>query len=531
MKDAMKKLTILILSMLLYSCAKDEFRSPINSNPYQTSAKESFSSQSCADFTYVRPPVDLLFVWDNSTSSLFFDTKVKQALNNIINNISDRFDYNVMMAPLLGNGNTGSYFFSRSGLNPGSGITTIDKSQAANYLDQFPKVQGSYENGVSRVVDLLHNNQTNGVFRQGAYTLVVMMSNDDDNSWVDPNATYEFDPYRRDQYLNGKSHDLLCLRGNYDSANSGLYSSLFSRYGSNCAGAPAINSMMMRFISISALFSPNSCTASSQVTTNYIYRKTSEKIYSTGYTNSYSNPQTIVMHQEEGPDAFNICYGNYLNVFDGVNNAITDAIIAHEYRFWPLAPAGQEIDPASLNVTMSNGSTFQAIPNDVQIVRDLTGKNDRDNNGNPVHGYRIVNGVGTFNTRFLPTQGEPYTGQVIELFGNAKVTYPACLLINFTEPDAYYGYVHLADRPLESSIELRINGNVITQGGPNGWELLKDGTAPRWLSNFNIKIVSPSDFTPKTPGDLKTGYFLKLSGSAIYSNNAKVEVNYQPTLN
>jgi hypothetical protein len=526
----MKKLILTIITLFIYSsCTKEEFRAPVNSSKVSTSAKESYSSQSCADFTYVRPPVDLLFLWDNSTSSIYINNEAKIALNKVISYVSDRFDYNVMMAPLIGTGNNNSAFFSRSGITPGSGITKIDKSQAASYLDLFPKAQGSYENGVTRTVDLLHANQSNGVFRQNAYTLIVIMSNDDDNSWVDPNATYEFDPYRRDQYLKGKSHDLLCLRGNYNSS-TGLHSSMFSRYGSNCSGAPSLNSLMMRFISISALFPQNLCSVSSNLTQNYVYQKTSEYIYSTPYTNNYTFPPAVVVNPEETADHFNICRGNFTHIFDGVNNAITDAVIAHEYKYWPLAPSGQEIDPSSLSVTMSNGSTFSAIPNTVQIVRDPTGKNDRDINGNPVTGYRIVDAAGTYDTRYLPTPGEAYSGQVIELFGQAKVTYPSCLLINFTEPDSYYAYVHLADRPLESSIELKINGNIISQGGLNGWELIKDGSSPRWMSNFNIKVISPTNLNQKLPGEYKTGYFLRLSGSAIYSNNANIEVNYQPSV-
>lgn len=515
---------------MLYSCAKQEFIPPNNFDTTQTAEKKTGSSQSCAQFTYVRPPVDLLFLWDNSTSSIYLNDQTKQALNSVVSQISERFDYQVMMAPLMGNGNNEAVFFSRSGHNPGSGITTISQASAGAYIDQFSKVNGSAENGVQRSVDLIRNNQSNGVFRKNAYTLVITMSNDDDNSWVDPNSNYEFDPYRRDLYTKAKAHDLLCMRGNY--TPSSLYNSTFSTFNSSCSNAPKLDAIMMRYVSISALFSQNSCSVSSQLTQNYVYKRISEYIYGTSYSNGFTFPPAVVVNSEEHSDHFNICRGNFANIFDGVNNAITDAVIAHVYKYWPVtSDSSTELDESSLTVTMSNGSTFDQIPNSVSIIRDDFGKNDRDNYGNPVNGYRLVSNPTTVNTRFLPTPGEAFTGRVIELFGTAKVTYPACILTTYSEPDSYFGYVHMADRPNEATISLKINDNVIPKGGTNGWELVKSGSSPQWYSNFNIRIQSPGDYTPKTPGTFKTGYFVKVNGSAVYSNNAKVEISYSPSAN
>jgi len=512
---------------MLYSCAKEEFIPPTSTDSIQTSEKKSGTAQSCAQFTYVRPPVDLLFLWDNSTSSIYLNDQTKASLNNVINYISERFDYNVLMAPLMGSGNSQAAFFSRSGHVPGSGISTIPKSSAASYLDQFSKVQGSAENGAQRAVDLIRTNQANGVFRQNAYTLVITMSNDDDNSWVDPSSSFEFNPHRRDRYVKAKAHDLLCMRGNY-STSSGFYDSEFSTFNSSCSNAPKLNATMMRYISISALNSQNSCAVSSQLTENYVYKRVSEYIYGTSYTNGFSFPPAVVVNPEEHSDHFNICRGNFAHLFDGVNNAITDAVIAHVYKYWPItSDSSMEIDPSSLEVVMSNGSVFSQIPDSVSIIRDSFGKNDRDSVGNPVTGYRLVNNPVTVNTRFLPTVGEAFTGKVIELFGEAKVTYPACLLVNYSEPSAYYGYVHLADKPNESTIVLKINGIDIPQGGANGWELVKSGGQPEWKSNFNIRIQGPGNYSPRTPATLKTGYFLKVNGTAVYSNNANVQVTYR----
>lgn len=523
----MKRLILVILTLIFYSCAKEEFVPPTSTDTTTISEKKSGSSQSCAQFTYVRPPVDLLFLWDNSTSSIYLNDQTKAALNSVINHISERFDYNVMMAPLLGTGNSNTAFFSRSGHNPGSGITTINKSYASSYLSQLPRVQGSQESGAQRAIDLIRTNQTNGVFRPNAYTLVITMSNDDDNSWEEDGCSYCFNPGRQTRYAKAKAHDLLCMRGNYDNS-TGLYDSEFSTFNSSCSNAPKLDSTMMRYISISALFDKNSCSVSSQLTQNYVYKAVSEYLYSTPYTNGFTPPPAVVVNPEEHSDHFNICRGNFAYLFDGVNNAIQDAVIAHVYKYWPItSDTSTEIDPASLEVVMSNGSTFTEIPDSVSIVRDSTGKNDMDSSGNPISGYRIINSPTTVNTRFLPTAGESFTGRVIELFGDAKVTYPACLLVNYSEPDSYYGYVHLADKPNESTIVLKINGQIVPQGGANGWELVKSGGQPQWMSNFNIRIQGRGDYTPKTPALSKSGYFLKVYGNAVYSNKSTVQVTYR----
>ncbi|MFT6603380.1 MAG: hypothetical protein ACJARO_000890, partial [Bacteriovoracaceae bacterium] len=72
-------------------------------NPIQFS-----SNTSCSSFTLIRPKVDFLFLWDNSTSTNFINESTKAALNQTIDSISSRFDYHILLSPLVGNGNTDS---------------------------------------------------------------------------------------------------------------------------------------------------------------------------------------------------------------------------------------------------------------------------------------------------------------------------------------------------------------------------------------------------------------------------------------
>ncbi len=517
----MKKLILLVTLFIIQSCSKQEFLPPIVSSNSNPSSSSSVSASQCSKFTYVRPPVDLLFLWDNSSSSIYLNSQTKSALNNLINTISDRYDYNVLMAPLIpvntSHVNNNSYFFSRQGTVPGNGISTINWSQAASVLDSFPTSGSSYESGTKRAIDLIRYNQSNGVFRKNAYTLIITMSNEDDDGCTSGN--YACNDGSKRNYAIAKAHDLLCMRGNYNKANYGSQST----FNSSCSGAPVLNSLMMRYLTVTAQSS--NCSVSSNSQQSVVYDKVSDVIYNQSYTNGFDF--TRIGSQD---DKFNICSGDYANIFSGVNDAISDAILKHQYRYWPLSDSTKEVDTDSISITKSNGVEFYEIPSGTIITRDTDGSNDIDQSGQRVSGFRYVSN-GTYNTRFLPTVGEPFSGQAIELFGDAKVIYPECLLVNYTTATQHFGYVKLADKPNESTIRVTKNGANIPQSTTNGWELIKSGSTPTRLTNFNIRIEGPGDYTPKTPGKYETGYFLKLNGSSVYRSGDSVKVNYSSTGN
>lgn len=526
----MKVKFLLILTLtLLFSCGKEQFS--INTLTDQGTVPETntINNYKCTKYTLVRPEVDLLFLWDNSSSQFNTKAEIKTALNNVINNISNRFDYNVLMAPLIGTGNSNTYFFSYSGHTPGSGITKIDKSNAANVLGNFPTGGATEEAGVQRAVDLLQNNQSNGVFRDGAYTIVVVMSNEDDNSY---NQSKNFEtPQFKDPYIKAKTQDLLCLRGNY-SPDSTKYSSSFSTFGSNCSGANRLNSPMMRFISITALGSSSSCQATvGSHNKGIVYKSVSNSIYTTSYTNDITAPtdqNSRVFYSGEANDAYDICRGNYQHIFDGVNNAIQDTVLKHKYQYWPVADSSTSIDKATINLQTNTGKQFYPIDDDLTISTDSNG-NDTDQYGNPVNGFRYFNTNQTVNTRFYPSEGESYTGKVIELYGDAKeVVWPECFMVSAKAPKTYYGYISMNSKPVESTIKVTINGVSIPQSSTNGWQLVKTNGEAAYIEHQNIKVKGASDNSEAIPGIFETGYFVKLYGSAIYTDGATKSVNYEP---
>jgi len=541
-KACTKLLFFLALTMMITSCGKEVFQANKVNKSTSSTPLDQQSTNKCSEFTLIRPPVDLLFLWDNSTSTNFINDGTKDALTQIISYMSDRFDYHVVIAPLLVQGSDTKYFFSRSTMNP-SGFSVIDKSQAGNILNLMPKVTGGGESGASRARDIISENIDNDVFRKEAYTLAIVLSNDDDNTFMidgrgtdgNGNTANRSNDTFRSNYAQDLSHDLLCLRGNYDgsqyrsSVGTWDLNPRRSKYNSACSGAPKLDSLMFRFMTIGSL-EQSRCTSSNinQFTINKVYKNISERVYTHAYSNDNSSPTDDSLRNKvsgEGIDSFDICKEQYTHIFDGVNNAIQDKVIKHVYNFWPVAGLQDSVDENSLVVTLNNGSTVSKIANSVSITRDATGKNDVDTAGNKVSGFRYVSNQTNKNTRFLPSGGEPFTGKMIELFGDAKVTYPSCLKVDSKAQKEFLGYCHLEVKPLESSIVITVNGKELSS---SDWTLLKSGSEPQQFSNKNIRIKSSTDFTEETPAVTKTGYFVKLNSANVYSNSMSCEVTYLP---
>lgn len=490
------KFLLLVLSLLLGGCGKEMFSASKSTQFNKTAPIIKNTSQSCSNFTHIKPEVDFLFLWDNSSSSVFINDQTKAALNNTIDLVSSRFDYHMLLAPLIASGNSSAKLITETpdGLSSTALNMKIDRSLAAQTLSSFPTVSHSSENGVERVRELLALNINNGVFRQGAYTIVVVMSNQDDNSWVVGSAPSAYD---RNNYINQKLDQILCLRGHHSSP---------------CSGA-SINSQQMRFISVVAHDEDCNGTNSS-FDENYVYKKMSELMYGAYYTGGVTSPTDQAGRSTA--DSYNICdVSDFSRVFDGVNNSIQDQVIAHKYNYWPVATSGAgAIDANEITVTKNTGDTYQLLQEPVAPGTD---------------GFTFQNSVQTQNTRYLPTPGEPFNGYLVKLYGAAQVTYPECMTVTTQTPKEWFGYVNIQNKPIESSIALKINGQTITQSSSNGWELMKENGQPKYQQSFNIKINGPGDYTPAFPALNKSGYFLKLNGNAVYSNGANIEINFLPT--
>jgi len=501
--NIMRKSLLLITGFFLVtSCTKEEF-APIKSPQNSTvNALTSTSILSCSQRTLVSPKVDVLLLWDNSTSSVFINPAVKASFSSLIDNISEKFDYHILSAPLIPINSTNPSLYEASLVTKdtstlsGTASTIIKSKAQAEASLLFTPARGSSEPGVDRAYNIIKDNRTNGIFRNDAYTIIVLMSNGDDTS-CEMTKGYNCTPTQWIDQMKIKIKDLLCLRGNTNAT---------------CSGGPtSLNSNMMRFINISAL---TSC-SSGLYKVNSRYRYVSKSIYEEAYTNSWptSNDNLKPFKSSDGtpyPDSYDICSIDFSHIFDGINTAIKQTLIKHVYEYWPvpLIGAPSNFDPNTLRVVRTDGIT---IP---------------DHIGGEENGFSYIGEQNNHITRIFPTAGENYTGKMIQLFGTSKVVYPDCLTISYDALKLQFGYIKLQKgEPNVPSIVVTINGRAVPKSDTNGW------------SYIGIKSLSELDPNLAVVDNLGTSssYFLQLNGSARFNNirgeNVNVNVAYTSKAN
>jgi len=456
---------ILIMSVIL-SCSKEEFTAPKQTTGQSTSAIETYSSTTCSGHTLIKPPVDFLFVWDNSHSSNFINNDAKAALQNTVNYVSDRFDYRILVAPLYG-GNSKNFIRAENptGLNSfalGKLIANDDNSLFSAFNSLASTGGHTVEKGFERTVELLNYGHSNGIFRQGSYVVAVIISNGDDNSY----------------YLNPPSES-----SNFTSH----YNSLMSIKNST------LKSSTFHFISLVA--HTNAC--KSGYKTGGRYREMST------YIKNSLMPSSRIYNRGPFADSFDICSTSFTNIFDEINQSIQDTVIAHVYNYWPVIEnPNLSINTNQITAVKSNGTKLTS--------------------GDTSNGFTYAGYLTNLNTRELPTAGEPKTGHMIQLYGNGKITYPECLIVTTQAPAEYWGYIVLPKKPKLSTLTMQINGITYTQSTTNGWSYLG------FKSAQNTKVVSLTDLSEGSPAEYKTGYVLKLYGNAVFTNNSVINVSYWP---
>ena len=502
MSKHLKQLLIALgLALLATSCGVEEFATKKNKDALSTNPIVTSTSVQYSQFTYIKPKVDFLFLWDNSSSAVFINDHTRQALNQTIDLISTRFDYHVVLAPLVlpAGASVNSYAGLIVSDTPSGQMTTkalsmrIDRSAASSHLTNFPSVAQSAEYGTQRAIDIIENNRTTGAyneaFRREAHTIIVLMSTeDDDGIFLEAGSNSQ----KLNTFVAAKTSELNSLR-------------------------TSLQSEQLRFFSIvrknicNEQYSPMSPFAISEA-----YRRISEQ--------NFFAQSPLPLDPEFNRDSFDLCsISDFTKVFDGINNSIQDFVLGHKYNYWPVAQAGANIDPNEITVT-KDGQSFPRLSEPVSPGTD---------------GFTFINTVQTVNTRFEPDAGEPFTGYVVQLHGAAQVIYPECMSVRTQTAKEWYGYVHLQSKPVESSIQLKIDGVPVAScgacaAGSNGYSLMKSGSEPQYQSNRNLRIVGPTglgsvNYTPVNPGIIKSGYFLQLHGNAIYSNGQSVEVIYDPS--
>ena len=98
-------LLAIVLLAGMVGCSGEEFGQVTRREGRALPKRKKFVNSACAKSSLVKPKVDILFLFDNSSSSFFLGPterrNIKQALSKTIYTAVERFDYRIMVAPLI----------------------------------------------------------------------------------------------------------------------------------------------------------------------------------------------------------------------------------------------------------------------------------------------------------------------------------------------------------------------------------------------------------------------------------------------
>lgn len=470
----------LLVALLCSSCTKEDFARTTVSTDEQVQAVKIEEVVGCSLSS--PPPLDILILYDNSTSLYYFKRSIKAAVRELGTKLTNFDDYRICIAPLVYQGVPGNEYRCQSY------VQTKPKDSSASLIPEGLNdvtIDGITTNifterGFERAYNIITKNKYVGgefdpVFRQKAITVAIVISNGDDtdicrDSWGNINECGKIN-YWSDKLLSLKSPSEMDLK-------------------------------QVRFISVVNPKITSTCGGTARYPGER-YSLVSKMVY---------QGQGLTTDSRPNKDSYDLCNGNLTSIFDQIAKSINDYKVGHQYAVWPIGSMTGK-DPAKLEVWKGN--------NKVKLTL-----------GDTLNGFTYDPSLAEKNIREAPavsdvSPAEIHPGPFINLFGNAKVVYPECLYIKKEEFTKYYGYIVMNDEPDESNLKIIIDGKEIPKGGVNGWSLI--GFKP----SMYLLVKSPQDLSPgPVPEEnsqkyFKAGYVIKLSGSAVYSDGAKIEIFYK----
>lgn len=463
-------LTLLALTMLI-SCGEEVLTQNTLSTSFKATDLEAFEYTTCAASRFTKPPVDILFVVDNSGSTLQSSfQQIKSQIASTVSTISNEFDYHVYIAPLNSTTTSSNEIYSYplllSDPNSVPNVATLNVVQPEQLSSTtfFSQASGNnQEYGFLRAYNVINANRNNGIFRNDSNVIVVMISNGDDNEAV------------------------ISINGNQVPD-----SSKFNNRRNNFINlANSMASESFRFIS---LVPHSNCNGWSTLGN---YRKMSQELY-----DHYSQSDDPSMKNSR-----DLCSGNYASLFSVVNNSIRADLVGHKYDHWKI----------------SSASEANIQDDDITVTKIDSNGNESGIAAGTVNGFEYIGHRTNQNTRYAPDAGEPATGLMIKLNGNARLEYPECIRAKTRTPTEYFGNFPIPREPDVASISVNINGQEIDQDGSNGWTYLG------WREVFNMKVPGPTGASVNPPLN-KTGYFIQLHGNAVFTNGDSIKIYYKPKI-
>jgi len=465
----MKKISLLFVLLLsIWGCSNDEsFSTPATGTDFTTDAVQAFTYERCALNGSVNPPVDVLVLIDNSTSTNLIDRNLREAILNSIQTISQDFDYRIYVAPLL-QPNTGDQFsnyprFSGrpSGSTPLSPLSQVEAIEGLTF--NAPRT-GGQELGFQRSIEIinrLHDTNDLNFFRKNTHDVIIVISNGDDSD---------------------------------GQVGINQFSSNFTlRQQELLAQRTANQTQQLRFVSIV----PHSdCRQGFQ--RGRLYQRMSKELYNLSGDRAQQS--------RSFPDSYDLCTGNIANVFSDINTSIQPTVENLTYHYWPV----------------ENELRDRIVDNTVNLDRLQLFKVE----GEAIN--EVDKSLYTYQPTFTGNLVEPshitdipWDGAVLDLEPAAFPVSPSCLIISAPDRPRFFGFVRMAVPPRVNSIRLTVNGRIIPEDATNGWQFVG------FQDSMNVLVQSPTDTSPsRIWNDFQSGYFIRLNGNAIYSDGDQVNLRF-----
>lgn len=464
------KTTFLALTLLLAtSCGEEALTKSQQKTSVTATDIATFEVTNRSLSRLEKPPVDILYVVDNSGSTLVDSFQaLKSQIQNTLYNVSEEFDYHIYFTPLIASPGDDINAYPLIVSDESSVGSSLNLTNVENLSPFSAQSSSNDEAGFQRALNIIDNNRTNSIFRQNAHTIIVMISNGDD---TEATVTFGGNTYPDPGKFNQIKEEFQKLSKNHS--------------------ASTLNAESLRFISLVA---HDNCSFA-KIGTNY--KKMSQQLYD--YQGFSDNA---------GKDSFDLCSKNFTTLFSAVNNSIRQVLIEHEYDHWLISTQTEaSINPGTITLTKVNGTTGA--------------KSNIPESG--TNGFQYLGYQSNKNTRYLPDAGEPVTGLVVKLNGSARVKFPDYIVAKTSSPTEYFGFIALQREPELSTVEVIINGTKYGQSSTDGWTLLDN---PKYRPSQNTKVVGPNGESDQPPLN-KSGYFLKLHGNAIYHSGDTVQVFFK----
>lgn len=398
------KFLSLLLLFTLISCGKEQFGSTPTSESTNTSGVQAYENLTCALSTLVKPPVDIIYVVDNSTSTNYMHSSIKSAIQQTIGSVSNQFDYRIIGTPLISNNTNDFQILSNGDLQGFSGHKIINPNEFSFFSNTIATPN---EPGFQRVRNFIGAHISSGLLRKKAHTIIVLISNGFDTDTTTQTGGVVMAQTNGTSFLNHLSE--------------------MKKFKS-----PAqLDAKQVRFMSVVSHQPSSSCSVDAKP--GLTYKEMSRLMYlDSGATdnNSYQ-------------DSYDLCTSGFTNLFTGINSSIQQVLQPHKYNRWPVTLTSASLNTSDLKVYRVNGTTQTLMSPGTQWSLI-----SQSSCGSPC------------NTRFEPTVGEPATTpNVIQFTSGNHITYPECVVLKGNDFTEYFGYIVINRAPDETKpIAIVING-------------------------------------------------------------------------